>query len=166
MPSIGFIAPCQPSKAERPPSGPEWVHEIKHDGYRLMVHWDGDRVRCFTKNGHDWADRFPSIVEAARGFTNTTFLIDGEAVITCDDGTRRTSPRDGTIDRAASPPVRWCGWAGVARRWRRAVRAFLRALARPVCPSSTATLGRPMLPAVALMPSSGCRDVTRERWRW
>ena len=35
MPSIGFIAPCQPSKAERPPSGPEWVHEIKHDGYRL-----------------------------------------------------------------------------------------------------------------------------------
>ena len=56
MPSIGFIAPCQPSKAERPPSGPEWVHEIKHDGYRLMVHWDGQRVRCFTKNGHDWAD--------------------------------------------------------------------------------------------------------------
>jgi ATP-dependent DNA ligase len=82
----GFIEPCLPSKAERPPSGSDWIHEVKQDGYRLMVRRDGDRVRCFTKNGHDWADRFPSIVEAARGFTNTTFLIDGEAVILNEDG--------------------------------------------------------------------------------
>jgi ATP-dependent DNA ligase len=33
----GFIEPCLPSKVARPPSGPLWVHEIKHDGYRLMV---------------------------------------------------------------------------------------------------------------------------------
>ena len=61
----GFIEPCQPSKVDRPPSGPLWVHEIKHDGYRLMVRRDGARVRCFTRNGHDWADRFPAIVDAA-----------------------------------------------------------------------------------------------------
>jgi ATP-dependent DNA ligase len=48
----GFIAPCLPSKVERPPSGPRWVHEIKHDGYRLMLRRDGSRVRCFTRNGH------------------------------------------------------------------------------------------------------------------
>ena len=59
----GFIEPCQPSKVARPPSGPLWVHEIKHDGYRLIVRRDGLRVRCFTRNGHDWADRFPAIVE-------------------------------------------------------------------------------------------------------
>ena len=53
----GFIAPCQPSKVAQPPSGPLWVHEIKHDGYRLMVRRDGSRIRCFTRNGHDWADR-------------------------------------------------------------------------------------------------------------
>jgi ATP-dependent DNA ligase len=47
----GFIEPCLPSKAARPPSGPLWVHEIKHDGYRLMVRRDGSRVRCFTRNG-------------------------------------------------------------------------------------------------------------------
>jgi ATP-dependent DNA ligase len=47
----GFIAPGQPSKVERPPSGPLWVHEIKHDGYRLMVRRDGARVRCFTRGG-------------------------------------------------------------------------------------------------------------------
>jgi bifunctional non-homologous end joining protein LigD len=82
-----FIAPCQPSKAARPPSGPLWVHEIKHDGYRLMVRRDGSRVRLFTRNGHDWADRFPSIVDAVQHLKAQSFLIDGEAVIARDDGT-------------------------------------------------------------------------------
>jgi ATP-dependent DNA ligase len=44
----GFIEPCLPSRVDRPPSGPLWVHELKHDGYRLMVRRDGSRVRCFT----------------------------------------------------------------------------------------------------------------------
>ena len=56
--------PASP-EGSRPPTGPLWVHEIKHDGYRLMVRRDGSRVRCFTRNGHDWADRFPAIVDAA-----------------------------------------------------------------------------------------------------
>jgi len=60
--------------------------EIKHDGYRLMVRRDGSRVRCFTRNGHDWTDRFPAIVDAALRIRATSFLIDGEAVITRDDG--------------------------------------------------------------------------------
>ena len=71
----------------RPPSGPLWVHEIKHDGYRLMVRRDGSRVRCFTRNGHDWADRFPAIVDAAIRIKAASFLIDGEVVIARDDGT-------------------------------------------------------------------------------
>jgi ATP-dependent DNA ligase len=64
----GFIEPCQPSKAVAPPSGPLWVHEIKYDGYRLMVRWEGEYIRCFTRNGHDWPDRFPAIVDAAQRF--------------------------------------------------------------------------------------------------
>ena len=82
----GFIEPCQPSRAARPPSGPLWVHEIKHDGYRLMVRRDGERVRCFTKGGYDWASRFPAIVAAAARLKASSFLIDGEAVIARDDG--------------------------------------------------------------------------------
>jgi ATP-dependent DNA ligase len=39
----GFVEPCEPSKANRPPTGPLWVHEIKHDGYWLMVRRDGGR---------------------------------------------------------------------------------------------------------------------------
>ena len=79
--SSGFIDPCRPTKAAQPPSGPLWVHEIKHDGYRLMVRRDGSRVRCFTRNGHDWADRFPAIIYAAQHLKAQSFLIDGEAVI-------------------------------------------------------------------------------------
>jgi bifunctional non-homologous end joining protein LigD len=86
LPAV-FIPPCLPSKTAEPPTGPLWVHEIKHDGYRLMVRRDGDRVRCFTKNGHDWADRFPSIAHAARSIAFHSFLIDGEAVILNGDGT-------------------------------------------------------------------------------
>ena len=74
----GFIEPCRPSKATRPPSGQLWVHEIKHDGFRLLVRREGSRVRCFTRNGNDWSDRFPAIVEAAGKLKASSFLIDGE----------------------------------------------------------------------------------------
>jgi ATP-dependent DNA ligase len=83
----GFIAPCLPSKVTTPPSGLLWVHEIKHDGYRLMVRRDGPKVRCFTRGGHNWTDRFPAIVEAALRIKASSFLIDGETVIERDDGT-------------------------------------------------------------------------------
>jgi ATP-dependent DNA ligase len=83
----GFVEPCQPSKVARPPTGRLWVHEIKHDGYRLMLRRDGLRVRCFTRNGHDWANRFPGIAYAASKILASSFLIDGEAVIARDDGT-------------------------------------------------------------------------------
>jgi bifunctional non-homologous end joining protein LigD len=56
-------------------------------GYRLMVRRDGLRVRCFTRNGQDWADRFPAIVDAAQRLKTQSFLIDGEVVIARDDGT-------------------------------------------------------------------------------
>ena len=83
----GFIEPCLPTKVAVPPSGQLWFHEIKHDGYRLMVRRDDGRVSCFTRNGHDWGDRFPAIVDAALRINAHSFLIDGEAVIPREDGT-------------------------------------------------------------------------------
>src|SRR5580704_17457659 len=62
----GFIEPCIPTLAAKAPSGPDWVHEIKHDGYRLIVRRDGKAVRLFTRRGHDWAHRYPSIAAGAR----------------------------------------------------------------------------------------------------
>ncbi|HMF17864.1 MAG TPA: hypothetical protein VKE98_11695 [Gemmataceae bacterium] len=82
----GFIPPCLPTLSRRVPSGPEWVHEIKHDGYRLLVRRQGDRVRLFTRRGYDWSHRFPWIVRAALGLRARSFAIDGEAVVCGEDG--------------------------------------------------------------------------------
>ena len=73
----GFIEPCLPSRADRPPSGPGWIHEIKHDGFRLMARRDARGVRLLTRNGHDWADRYPLIAEAAGALEARSCLIDG-----------------------------------------------------------------------------------------
>src|SRR3979411_2138638 len=78
--------PCLPPPAKQVPSGPDWLHEIKHDGYRLIVQREGKRVRLFTRNGHDWTDRYPLIVEAALRTRSTSFVIDGEAVLVGVDG--------------------------------------------------------------------------------
>jgi len=50
-----------------------------YDGYRLIVARDGDRVRLFTRNGHDWSNRYPWIVESALKNRHKQFAIDGEA---------------------------------------------------------------------------------------
>ncbi len=60
------------------------MHEIKHDGYRLMARRDAAGVRLLTRNGHDWAPRYPLIIEAVNGLKARSCLIDGEAVA-CDD---------------------------------------------------------------------------------
>src|SRR2546423_13016988 len=91
----GFVEPCRPTKAGAPPSGPEWVHELKHGGFRLLVRRDGPRVRCFTRGGYDRADRFPAIVEAASRLRAQSFLIDGEVMFVGRTGCR-TSMRFAT----------------------------------------------------------------------
>ena len=80
----GFVEPCLPTPADKPPSGPDWVHEIKHDGYRLMARRDPVGIRLLTRNGHDWSPRYPLIVEAVNALKVRSCLIDGEAVC-CDD---------------------------------------------------------------------------------
>ena len=83
---LAFIPPCIPTWARHAPVGRDWVHEIKHDGYRLMVRRQGARVRLFTRRGFDWSHRFPLIVEAAGALRVRSISIDGEAVVCGDDG--------------------------------------------------------------------------------
>ena len=78
--------PCIPSGGKKVPDRPEWIHEIKHDGYRLIVQRDGERVRLWPRNGHNWSDRFPLITEAALRNRNSSFVLDGEAVLLGVDG--------------------------------------------------------------------------------
>ena len=85
MRKIAF-EPCIPTRGTTVPARSDWIHEIKHDGYRLIVQRDGARVRLFTRNGNDWTKRYPLIVEAALRNRTTSFVIDGEAVLLGVDG--------------------------------------------------------------------------------
>ena len=81
---VGYIEPCLPSPAKAPPSGPDWIHEIKHDGFRIMARRDAAGVRLITRNGNDFTKRFPLAAAAVAPLPGRSCLIDGEA-IACDD---------------------------------------------------------------------------------
>jgi bifunctional non-homologous end joining protein LigD len=85
-PGLGIIEPCLPSPAKAPPSGPGWIHEIKHDGMRIMARRDGAGVRLITRHGNDFTSRFPFVVTAVTALPARSFLIDGEAIVTNGDG--------------------------------------------------------------------------------
>ena len=82
----GHIEPCLPSPAERPPSGEGWIHEIKHDGFRIMARRDGAGVRLITRHGNDFTSRFPLAAAAVSALSARSFLIDGEAICANEDG--------------------------------------------------------------------------------
>jgi bifunctional non-homologous end joining protein LigD len=82
----GFVAPCLPTASDRCKSGPQWIHEIKFDGYRLLARRNGDRVRLYTRRGYDWTDRYPLIVDALHSLRVRSVTIDGEAVWCGTDG--------------------------------------------------------------------------------
>src|SRR2546430_8778037 len=79
----GSAPPGLPTKAPQPPSGDTWVHEIKHDGFRVIARKDGERVRLYSRPGNDLTYRFPLIVEALAQLRSRSCIIDGEAV-PCD----------------------------------------------------------------------------------
>jgi ATP-dependent DNA ligase len=85
----GFIIPAEPVLASRPPSGPDWVHEIKHDGYRMIVRRDGTSVRLYSRNAYDWTVRLAAIAADAEQIKAKSFTINGEAVVLGPDGLSR-----------------------------------------------------------------------------
>lgn len=80
------IEPCLALLKTSPPSGLDWIYEIKWDGYRLAVHVEPDAVRIITRGGHDWTSRFPTIAEAAQRLGVRSAILDGEAVVLDDRG--------------------------------------------------------------------------------
>jgi bifunctional non-homologous end joining protein LigD len=83
-PELGIIEPCLPSPAKAPPSGPGWLHEFKHDGFRILARRDGAGVQLITRTGNDFSSRFPSITMAVSKLPVRSCLIGGEAVV-CDE---------------------------------------------------------------------------------
>ena len=72
---------CLLIRGAQVPAGPEWLYEIKYDGFRMLVQRDGDRVRPLTRGGHDWTKRYPWVAPSrAEEPRPKQFVIDGKAV--------------------------------------------------------------------------------------
>jgi ATP-dependent DNA ligase len=97
-PGLGIIEPCLPSSANAPPNGPGWLHEIKHDGFRIFARKDAAGVRLITRAGNDFSPRFPFIAMAVGKLPVRSCLIDGEAVVCDQNG----------CARAAKAAKAWC----------------------------------------------------------
>jgi len=82
---LGRGAP-QPATIERPPAGAVWLHEIKHDGFRVIARKDGSRMKLYSRPSNDLTDRFPLIVEALARLRSRSCIIDGEAVACNENG--------------------------------------------------------------------------------
>jgi ATP-dependent DNA ligase len=80
------LKPCLPTRAPSPPPGPDWLHEIKHDGFRMVAVRDGERVRLISRRGLDWGDRFPAIIAAVDALAVRTCTIDGEVIASNAEG--------------------------------------------------------------------------------
>lgn len=90
--ALGSLPRYRPQLAalvREPPSGPEWAHELKYDGYRIGILVEGGRVRLESRRELDWTARFSTLTQAARKLRVRSAVLDGEAVIVLPDG--RTS---------------------------------------------------------------------------
>jgi ATP-dependent DNA ligase len=81
------LAPCLPRPAKEPPAGQGWIHEIKHDGFRILARRDGAYgVQLYTRNGSDFTDRYPRIVAALESLPVRSCVVDGEAIVVDQHG--------------------------------------------------------------------------------
>jgi ATP-dependent DNA ligase len=78
VPLPQFVSPQLSSSVERPPSGSQWVHEIKLDGYRMAARVENGRAQLLTRTGLDWTGKYPSIVKALANLSVKTAYLDGE----------------------------------------------------------------------------------------
>jgi bifunctional non-homologous end joining protein LigD len=82
-----YIIPCLATNIGRPPSGENWVHEIKLDGFRSQLHLRSGEVTIYSRGGHDWTERYRSVAFQAAQLSAKHLVIDGEMVLLREDGT-------------------------------------------------------------------------------
>ncbi len=85
-PFPGFVEPCLPTLKKDVPFGERWVHEIKHDGYRIQGHLIGGVPKLITRRGHDWTHRMSAIAQALGKLAANNLVVDGEVIVPDEDG--------------------------------------------------------------------------------
>jgi bifunctional non-homologous end joining protein LigD len=103
-PPPGFVPVALATLYDRAPSGPDWLHEIKLDGYRIEARLDGGDVQLLTRKQQNWTHRFPPVAAAVAALPAETALLDGEIVVEDEHGISsfsllQTDLKDGRIDR-------------------------------------------------------------------
>jgi bifunctional non-homologous end joining protein LigD len=83
---LGFVEPQLLTPTDQPPQGSEWIHEVKHDGYRTLLVIERGKSRAYTRNGFDWSERYPGIVSAAGTLRCRSAILDGEVIVQDDRG--------------------------------------------------------------------------------
>jgi bifunctional non-homologous end joining protein LigD len=83
----GYIAPCLPALVDRVPSGPDWLHELKWDGYRIIARKEGANVKLWSRAGWGWHGTFPLVSGAIGRLPLSRLVLDSEAVMLRADGT-------------------------------------------------------------------------------
>ncbi len=87
--TASFVEPQLARVVPSVPDGADWTHELKFDGYRLIAVKHGGETKLFTRNGHDWTDRFAKLAGQVDDVSDKDFILDGEAVVF--DGKGRSS---------------------------------------------------------------------------
>jgi bifunctional non-homologous end joining protein LigD len=82
----GFIAPCLPIIDDQIPTGPEWIHELKWDGDRMIASRREGPTRLWSRNALDWSASFPQIAAAIGQLPVESIILDGEVVCLREDG--------------------------------------------------------------------------------
>ena len=83
---LNAFKPCLPIRVMKAPTGERWIHEIKHDGFRIIARRAAGEVRLFTKQGGDYSLRYPLVVEAIKHLGVSSVVLDGEAVCVGSNG--------------------------------------------------------------------------------
>ncbi len=82
-----FVQPQLATLVERPPEGDGWLHELKHDGYRILARVEHRRAQLFSRNARDWTEKFPTVAEALGRLPVEQAILDGEITVLLPDGT-------------------------------------------------------------------------------
>jgi bifunctional non-homologous end joining protein LigD len=100
--AAGFIETCQPVPSGVVPYGPEWIHELKYDGWRILARKNGDRVHLWSRNARDWTRAFPPIAQAIAALPLETCVLDGEAIAPGEDGWPKFHALRSAMDRGTA----------------------------------------------------------------
>src|ERR1700746_2148289 len=73
-----WVQPQLATLVKQAPDGPDWLHEIKLDGYRMHARFDAGRVKIITRRGNDWTQKYPAIAQAIAGLPAQSAYLDGE----------------------------------------------------------------------------------------